>query len=151
MLYYLEDRDIFNLSDKTIIPVIPVNCKGDLGTGYINKFKELYPKLFDQYLEACHNKELMIGHIVYLEDSEKSFILFPTKINVKESSPISYIRSGLFSLNKFLDAFPDKKIAVPPLGYGKGGLEKSEIMNSIYEYLYIGRNKDEACIFLQGF
>jgi len=76
MLYYNTEKDILNLKDSKIIPIIPVNCVGVMGAGLALQFKQKYPNLFNEYLIACTNKEVEIGHILYLEYNKKEFILF---------------------------------------------------------------------------
>lgn len=147
MLYYSEYKDILNLNDKTIIPIIPVNCVGVMGAGLALQFKEKYPHLYTEYVEACNNKEIEIGHILYLKNDKEEFILFPTKDHWKNDSNLEYIELGLNGLVNFLDTFPTKKVAIPPIGCGCGKLSVDFVLPLIYE-------KTKECkndIFLVGF
>jgi len=147
MLYYNTEKDILNLKDSKIIPIIPVNCVGVMGAGLALQFKQKYPNLFNEYLIACTNKEVEIGHILYLEYNKKEFILFPTKTDWKFDSKIEYIESGLNGLVRFLNTFQNKKVAIPPIGCGCGNLKVSDVISLIYD-----KTKDcKNDIFLVGF
>ena len=132
-LYYSDEKDILDLKDKSIIPIIPVNCKGVMGAGLALQFKNKYPNLFNEYVDACNKGEVEIGHVLLLFNDNHMFLLFPTKDDWRTPSSLDYIESGLDGVCKFLNAFPDAKIAFPPLGCGLGALQKEDVLPLIYE------------------
>lgn len=147
MLYYCEEKDILNLKDKTIVPIIPVNCKAVMGAGLAKQFRDKYPNLFEAYKQYCHNGNLSIGHCALVKDNDITAILFPTKYDWQEPSKLEYIELGLNSLCKCLDYFKDVQIAIPPIGCGLGGLSVELVIPIIYDKLKEYKNN----IFLVGF
>lgn len=147
MIYYCDEKDILNLKDNNLIPVIPVNCKGVMGAGLALQFKNKYTTFYNEYVSACNSNEVEIGHILYLEEDNLKFILFPTKDDWKNVSKLEYIDKGLDNLLKFLNTFPTLNIAIPPLGCGCGKLSIEDVLPLIYNKLKDCKND----IFLIGF
>ena len=69
-LYYSDEKDILDLKDKSIVPVIPVNCKGVMGAGLALQFKNKYPNLFNEYVEKPM-KDYNINYNFYIAETNK--------------------------------------------------------------------------------
>lgn len=99
-----------------------VNCEGFMGKGVAYQFKMRYPENNKSYIRACKSGELTVGKIHYFIEDGITIINFPTKNKWRENSRIEYIEGGLDSFVKLLPQIKVKKIAIPPLGCGNGGL-----------------------------
>ncbi len=105
-----------------------VNTVGVMGKGIALQFKEAYPENYRVYNNACRKKELHIGSVLLVEDSNlasgsKIIVNFPTKTHWKLPSEYSYIELGLQSLRREIVSRQIKSIAIPPLGSHNGGLD----------------------------
>lgn len=105
-----------------------VNTVGVMGKGIALQFKEAYPENYRIYNNACRKKELHIGRVLVVEDSNftsgpKIIVNFPTKTHWRLPSEYSYIELGLQSLRKEIVSKHINSIAIPPLGSHNGGLD----------------------------
>lgn len=99
-----------------------VNCEGYMGKGVAYQFKMRYPENNKSYVKACKSGELTVGKVHHYIEDGITIINFPTKNKWRESSRIEYIESGMNFFVKLLPQLNVKKIAIPPLGCGNGGL-----------------------------
>ena len=86
--------------------------------------------------------------VLWFERELGKFIYFPTKDDWKNESKIEYIEAGLDSLCRCLEAFPNLKLAIPPIGCGLGGLKIENVLPVIYEKTMKHRNH---IMYLVGF
>ena len=112
--------------------VNPVNCEGVMGKGLAKLFKDLYPTMFSQYVEECKQTQVRIGEVRCYKEGEATIINFPTKDKGRNNSLPTYIDAGLLHLlgtvipvNKF------RRVAVPALGCGEGGLKWENVKRQI--------------------
>ena len=132
-------------NEDTII--IPVNCVGVMGKGLALQTKLQYPEVYEFYKELCDEDYITtLGHVYaanrkyLLEMREISnpqvVILFPTKDHWKNPSQLTYIENGLQGLVNWLSIQPDKrKVGIPKLGCGLGGLDWKDVYPLITQYL----------------
>jgi len=116
------------------ILVNPVNCIGVMEKGLALEFKKRYPDMYKTYRTLCDEGLLEPGllHIWLDNDSGKHIINFPTKDHWRNPSKYEYIENGLASLQSWLNRNgTDKKIAIPPLGCGNGGLDFDKVSRMI--------------------
>lgn len=99
-----------------------VNCEGFMGKGVAYQFKMRFPGNFKSYEKACKNHALSVGTIHYYVEDGITIVNFPTKDKWRADSRIEYIKKGLDAFVKVLPELKVKKIAIPPLGCGNGGL-----------------------------
>lgn len=109
-----------------------VNTVGVMGKGIALQFKEAFPHNNKVYVQACKNKELEPGKLIAVLDSnlifgEKLIINFPTKVHWRNPSKMEYIADGLSALREMIIEKGIKRIAIPPLGAGNGGLKWEDV------------------------
>lgn len=129
--------DIFDYNAD--IRVNTVNCVGVMGAGVALMFKNRYPDMFIDYVEACKKNEVRPGkpHIWEHIDliSQCTIINFPTKVHWKNPSEYEYIEKGLIWLKAFLENKENSIVTLPALGCGHGGLEWEKVKKMIEKYL----------------
>lgn len=135
MIEKICNDNIFNSKTQTIVNT--VNCVGVMGKGIALVFKLRYPDMFDEYAELCKKHLITPGKLwLYKGEKDAPWVLnFPTKFHWKYPSKIEYIEQGL---QKFTDTYKDKgitSIAFPMLGTHNGGLDKTEVLKLMEEYL----------------
>lgn len=104
-----------------------VNCVGVMGKGIALQFKQAFPENYEQYRQACERGEVRPGRMFVFDTGRfvgpKYIINFPTKQHWKGKSKIEDVQSGLDALVEAIRARGIRRIAVPPLGCGNGGLD----------------------------
>lgn len=130
--------DLF--ASKAYALVNTVNTVGVMGKGIALHFKELFPKNFVQYKEACKNGGLKVGTMLLVRDSCESLgkrliINFPTKMHWRNPSEYSYVEEGLKALHEVIEKEGLKEVAIPPLGCGNGGLDWATVRGMIEKSL----------------
>lgn len=108
-----------------------VNCVGVMGKGIALQFKQAYPELLPAYEQLCEQGRLMPGRMQVLPTNRivgpRFVINFPTKRHWKDKSKLADIEAGLQALVQEVRAHGIRRIALPPLGCGNGGLDWSEV------------------------
>lgn len=99
-----------------------VNCEGFMGKGVAYQFKMRFPENNKSYVKACKSGELAVGKVHSFMEEGITIINFPTKNKWRESSKMEYIEKGMEAFVELLPKLAVKKIAIPPLGCGNGGL-----------------------------
>ena len=130
--------DIFNTS--CIAVVNPVNTVGIMGKGLALQFKIRYPEMFVDYQARCKAGHVQVGiPYVYNNPTYNKFIVnFPTKDHWVNPSKIEWINSGLEYLVKKVRSGQWgslSTIAFPLLGAGCGGLDQTEVLDSMKMWL----------------
>ena len=80
------------------IAYFTVNCVGVMGKGIALQFKRAYPRMFVAYQEACRRGDVRIGSMWVWEDGPVLIVNFPTKVDWREDSRLSYIKRGLAAM-----------------------------------------------------
>jgi O-acetyl-ADP-ribose deacetylase (regulator of RNase III)/uncharacterized protein YwgA len=123
------------LKSKAQALVNTVNCVGVMGKGVALAFKRAYPKMYEDYVRRCRDKEVSLGH-PYVFDTETTLIVnFPTKGHWRSVSKLSDIEAGLINLKDLVAEWQIRSIAVPPLGCGNGQLDWSVVGPTLKRHL----------------
>lgn len=127
--------NIFESDCQAIINT--VNCVGVMGGGLAKQFRQRYPYMNDAYQRICARGEMRPGRIwPYWDGHERRWLInFPTKLDWRNPSELSYIEDGLKDLRRVTADLHLDSIAVPPLGCGLGGLRWDDVLPLIKEYL----------------
>lgn len=131
----IQKLNIFLTEADVLINV--VNCKGIMGAGLAKQFKSKFnSKYFLDYQNKCKMKEIYPGSVTSYEYEPGKFIYnFATKDDWKNESKIEWIDNGLNELKKLVEESRINTIAMPLLGCGLGGLDKSKIIPLIVKKL----------------
>lgn len=119
MVSYLKG-DLFEYGADCLVNA--VNCEGVMGKGLALQFKTRFPENFKSYVKACKSGELKIGKIHFFTENGITVVNLPTKDKWRQASKIEYIEEGMQCLVRLLPELGVKKIAIPSLGCGNGGL-----------------------------
>ncbi|MFQ5613366.1 MAG: DarT ssDNA thymidine ADP-ribosyltransferase family protein, partial [Anaerolineae bacterium] len=148
----LIEGDMFFSMMHTL--AISVNTVGIMGKGLASRAKYQFPDVYVFYQDVCRQRKLKMGKpYLYkreasLDDqladgppmlpnanSEKWFLLFPTKKHWRDGSDIKSIEKGLEWVRDNYKTEGVKSLAVPALGCGLGGLEWREVGPIMCAYL----------------
>lgn len=128
MIEYLPTANIFD--DPGII-VIPVNTVGVMGAGLAKQAKERYPLAERAYRSALRTGCLKIGQVFPVYLPETYLLLLSTKKHWRNPSELAYVKLGLMSLTRYMLRESFKRIAIPKLGCGLGGLAWTDVHEQI--------------------
>ena len=121
--------DIFQEDVEALVN--SVNCVGVMGRGIALQFKNLFPKNFKAYAEACKRGEVRPGRMFVYELGKavnpRYIINFPTKRHWRGKSRMEDIEAGLDALAHEIKERNIRSIAIPPLGSNLGGLNWSDV------------------------
>lgn len=116
-----------------------VNTVGVMGKGIALQFAERYRENLRVYQAACKSGALVPGIMLVVRDrdmqGERIIVNFPTKKDYKHKSTYAYIETGLVALVAAIKEHGIRSIAVPPLGCGNGGLDRSVVKPMIERHL----------------
>jgi O-acetyl-ADP-ribose deacetylase (regulator of RNase III) len=148
----LVEGDLFFSQLQTL--TISVNTVGVMGKGLASRAKYQFPDVYVVYQDVCRSKQLQMGkpHIYKREsfvdtelasdstwlpnpNSNKWFLLFPTKNHWKENSDIDGIERGLIWLRENYRQEGIHSLAIPALGCGLGGLDWRDVGPLMCRYL----------------
>jgi O-acetyl-ADP-ribose deacetylase (regulator of RNase III) len=140
----LVEGDLFFSQLQTL--TISVNTVGVMGKGLASRAKYQFPDVYVVYQDVCRSKQLQMGkpHIYKREsfvdtelasdstwlpnpNSNKWFLLFPTKNHWKENSDMDGIERGLIWLRENYRQEGITSLAIPALGCGLGGLDWRDV------------------------
>lgn len=128
-----------------------VNCEGFMGKGLAYQFKTRFPQNFKSYAKACKSGELTVGKVHYTVENGVTVINFPSKNKWKERSKIEYIETGMKYFTDLLPCLNVRKIAIPPLGCGNGGLLWDSVKNVIVNAVTGYKDRYDFIIFEPSF
>src|SRR5688572_26562315 len=72
-----------------------VNTVGVMGKGIALSFKQIYPEMFQRYVQLCESGQLDIGKLWLYKTPHKWILNFPTKKNWRAPSRLEYLEAGL--------------------------------------------------------
>jgi len=103
---------------------------GVMGKGIALEFKKRYPGMYYDYLTRCSKREIEPGGILAYRKEDVHILNAVTKYKWQEPSKYLWIALIACGLKHYLSIHPDKKVALPALGCGNGGL-KYEVVKEI--------------------
>lgn len=149
---FVAEGDMFFSRMQTL--TVSVNVVGIMGKGLASRAKYQFPDVYVYYQDLCRKRKLQMGkpqlykreasfeHDMADEpstllnaNSEKWFLLFPTKQHWKERADIKGIEEGLQWLTTNYQKEGIKSLAVPALGCGLGRLEWRDVGPLMCSYL----------------
>lgn len=148
----LVDGDMFFSQMQTL--TISVNTAGIMGKGLASRTKYQFPDVYVVYQDLCRQKILQMGkpylykresfvdklladetYPLLNPNSNKWFLLFPTKHHWKQDSDIQGIEEGLAWLRDNYAKEKIRSLAMPALGCGLGNLDWRDVGPLMCKYL----------------
>lgn len=146
--------DIFSAFDKGKFDIIGhgCNCMNLMGAGIADKISKLYPKAYETdtevYLYAggighkpCEN---LLGNFSVARLEQGRIANLYTQLKTGKDARYSALESSLKQLNRYCEINQLKKVGLPMIGAGIGGLDSqavtviiNQVMKSVDVYLYV--------------
>lgn len=132
-------NDMFDFEKACCYMVNLVNLMGVSGKGLALEMRKRCPSHIEKYKEACKTKELRIGTVQVIEETEQSWgiINFPTKRHYANDSSLEDIARSLEALKDLLKTprFRHCVIGMPIPGSGNGHRTYDEVYPLVIDYL----------------
>jgi O-acetyl-ADP-ribose deacetylase (regulator of RNase III) len=114
-----------------------------MGKGFALQFKLKFPKNFREYKKMCKRGDIEPGRVFVFDRGElfevdqgpQYIINFPTKTHWRKPSKLEYIEMGMDALVEEVQQRDIDSIAIPPLGYGNGGLDWEDVEATIERHM----------------
>lgn len=150
MVKYIEYGNIFNLQEITNY-AHGCNCAGAMGKGIALQFKNKFPKMFTEYKKLCKEGKYNLGDVFTFDYGNGVVFNLGSQTTWKTKADINAIESALKKMLSYALQHNIHKIALPKIGAGLGGLNWSEVKQTIEKVaknyptidLYIVENYNE--------
>jgi len=150
MVVEVKFGDILKAREEAIVNT--VNCVGVMGAGLAKLYKHKYPDMFKKYVEWCKNEDPTGGDVFVYHLG----VLFPpnviynvaTKIDWRNPSEYWMVERGLDNIHYIAQETSIKSVALPFLGCGLGGLNKTRVLEMVVEEFQ--KSEVKAVIYLLG-
>lgn len=113
------------------------NCRGAMGAGIANVFKDKYPNMYTQYKSVCFRTDFQPGDVfIWVPEKAGDPIIFnlATQFNPGPDAKYSHIAISLNQAIIEAKKWDIKVIGLPRIGCGIGGLDWN-IVKTILEEL----------------
>jgi len=119
--------------------IAPVNCGAVAGKGLVLEFRNKVPGWVDHYMAACGTKEIRIGTVHVMEETNQPWgvINFPTKVHYSDTTKREWIVRGLEALREMLQKpeYRRTSVMLPMLGCGEGKQDYEIVLPLMEEHL----------------
>lgn len=116
------------------------NCAGAMGKGIALTFKNKYPKMYLSYKSSCSNKTFTLGDVFVWKDDKIIFNL-GTQTSWKTPATLTAIEKSLTRMKYLAEEMNIKRIGIPRIGAGLGGLNWNDV-KAIIEKVFSISNID---------
>lgn len=107
----------------------PVNLVGVMGRGLAKAVADRWPACVPAYREALREHALAEGRVSAWRRPDGGWILqAPTKRHWRNPSPPELVAATVQAIAKTCERHGIRRIGVPPLGCGLGGLRRADVL-----------------------
>lgn len=104
------------------------NCAGAMGRGIAVEFKRRWPAMFEEYRQRCHDGRLPLGGVFPWAAPEGLTVYnLGTQAHWRSGAVLSAIESSVTAMADHASANGIRRIAMPRIGAGLGGLDWAEV------------------------
>lgn len=115
---------------------VSVNAVGAMGAGIAADCKLRYPDIYERYRTQCKNKMWKPGMVALMVgNTGERILLVSTKDHWQAPSEYVWIESILDKIAESYERYDIRTLAMPHLGCGNGGLDKTTVRKMIDERL----------------
>jgi len=107
------------------------NCQGSMGAGIAKRFRADYPEMFEEYRARCkaEPRQFNLGDAWLWKEKKKPWVFNLGTQETYWHGPASYeaIETALLAMKQIADKEKIKRIAMPRIGVGFGGLSWKKV------------------------
>lgn len=117
----MPDGNIVNAPERTIL--CTTNCVGAMGAGVALAVKERWPEVYREYRKLWRAGHLHHHRLDIIDVGDKEILLFPTKVDWRNDSPVALIEDNLNNLVDGYESLGIDSLALTLLGTMCGGIK----------------------------
>lgn len=130
MVHFIEFGNVFKIEDVESF-AHGCNCAGAMGKGIAVEFKKKFPNMYKEYKSLCYEGDFNLGD-VYDYYTGKGYVYnLGTQLTWKKKADINAIEKALKKMLILASEAGIKKIALPRIGAGLGGLDWGDVKSLI--------------------
>lgn len=132
MIAYIESGNIFKI-EGVFNYAHGCNCAGAMGKGIAVQFKEKFPEMYKLYKNLCTEGKFNVGDVFEYNYGKGYVFNLGTQLSWRTKAEIKSIRQSLINMFRIASKEKIRKIAMPKIGAGLGGLKWEDVKNVIEE------------------
>lgn len=130
MINWIDKGDIFKLNEVYNY-AHGCNCAGAMGKGIALQFKKKFPKMFLEYKTLCKQGDFDLGDVFKYSYSQGVVYNLGTQKTWRTKATLEAVEESLTKMLKLAREEDIKKIALPRIGAGLGGLNWVDVKGVI--------------------
>lgn len=130
MVDYFDRGDIFNLPGVLNF-AHGCNCAGAMGRGIALQFRTKWPEMHKQYKNICRSGDFNIGDVFAYNYGPGYVFNLATQKTWRHGANIGDLKKALENLLNCATSLNIKKISMPAIGSGLGGLNWNNVKEAI--------------------
>lgn len=145
MIYFVKG-DLF--ADKSLHGLAHgCNCVGAMGAGIAVEFRERYPVMYETYHQLCKDGTFSLGSVMAYEYEDLIIFNLATQQTFGDAS-LDAIRQSVSQMIEYSSPRNIKRIGMPRIGAGLGGLDWSDVKDLLIE---LGDNTDVELVVFEDY
>ncbi len=130
MVEYIEFGNIFKLEGITSY-AHGCNCAGAMGKGIAVQFKNMYPDMYKQYKVLCKRGDFKLGDVFEYNHGSGYIFNLGTQKTWRTKAELRAVEESLKNMLNVASELKVRKIALPKIAAGLGGLNWKDVRNTI--------------------
>jgi O-acetyl-ADP-ribose deacetylase (regulator of RNase III) len=109
------------------------NCAGAMGKGIAMEMRNRWPRMYDEYRSRCHEQQFKLGDVFVWEEGGTTIFNLGTQRSWKTRAELPAIKQSLDTMLRLAEQRGIKKIGLPKIGAGLGGLNWAKVKGLLHE------------------
>jgi O-acetyl-ADP-ribose deacetylase (regulator of RNase III) len=130
MVHFIEFGNIFKIQGVENF-AHGCNCAGAMGKGIALEFKKKFPNMYKQYKSLCFEGTFNLGDVYEYSTGSGYVYNLGTQLTWKKKADIDAIEKALKKMLIIASNGGIRKIALPKIGAGLGGLDWVDVKSLI--------------------
>ncbi len=109
------------------------NCAGAMGKGIAVEFRRRFPEMFSEYKRRCQDGSFELGDIFVWKTHDVTVFNLGTQKSWRTKASLAALESAVAKMVEFADHQGIRRIGVPRIGAGLGGLDWNEVKPVLHD------------------
>lgn len=124
--------DLFGCGDADAL-AHGCNCAGAMGAGIAVQFKKRWPDMFLEYKRRCEDGSFAPGSVFLWERSSPKVFNLGTQAHWRVGATEAAVRDSVALMLRTAEAMSMRRVAMPRIGAGLGGLPWTKVESLLRE------------------
>lgn len=109
------------------------NCSGAMDAGVSIAFKKKWPRMYEEYKARCADKRFKLGDVFVWTEENVTVYNIGIQEHWKAKATLAALKRGVSKMLELASAAGVKKIGLPRIGTGLGGLDWQRVKSVLSE------------------